>query len=174
MVRTAAALTVAALALVGCSSDHSDAVSDAGPDVAFAQMMIPHHEQAVVMSDFALSISENPQIVELAAQIKAEQDPEIALMKGFLERFGADSGGHEGHAMAGMLTDDQLAELESARGTEFDELFLTVMIAHHEGAIEMAEDVLAEGSDPEVLELAQQIITAQQAEIAEMNELLAQ
>jgi uncharacterized protein (DUF305 family) len=174
MVRIAAALSVAAIALVGCSSDHSDAVSNAGPDVAFAQMMIPHHEQAIVMSNFALSISENPEILALAAAIKAEQDPEIAQMNGFLERFGADSGGHEGHTMAGMLTDDQLAELESARGPEFDRLFLTGMIAHHEGAIEMAEDVLAEGSDPEVLELAQQIITAQQAEIAEMNGLLTQ
>jgi uncharacterized protein (DUF305 family) len=82
-------------------------------------------------------------------------------------------GGHDGHTMAGMLTDKELEALQAARGSGFDELFLMGMIAHHEGAIDMANDVLAAGSDPEVRALAETIIVGQQAEIALMQKLLA-
>lgn len=182
LTRTAAAAAIFGLILTGCSSDHSmdgddmAAISEmSGPmaDIAFAQMMIPHHEQAIVMSDYALRNTTNPQILELAGEISAAQDPEIAQMTAMLERFGADMGGHEGHVMAGMLTDDELAALDAARGPQFDVLFLEAMIAHHVGAIDMAEDVLASGSDPEVRALAEEIISAQQAEIDAMTMLLA-
>lgn len=152
----------------------ASAMSGTMADIAFAQMMIPHHEQAIVMSQFALANTDNPEILELAGEISAAQGPEIEQMTAILNRFDADMGGHEGHVMAGMLTDDELAELEAARGPEFDVLFLQAMIAHHEGAVDMAEDVLASGSDPEVRALAEAIIATQQSEIAYMTELLAQ
>ncbi len=150
-------------------------------DAMFAQMMIPHHEQAIEMSDIALDPARDasPEVTALATQIKAAQDPEIAQMRAWLDEWGvpemmageamADHGGHGG--MEGMLTDEQLQALRDAKGADFDRLFVDGMIAHHEGAIAMAEDVKANGDDPRVQELADAIITGQQAEIDEMRAL---
>jgi len=189
---TIAALSVVGVLLAGCSSDSMDmddsqdtagmAADSQTPgtmaDITFAQMMIPHHEQAVVMSGFALTNTDNPQILALAQEIMDAQGPEIAQMNAILERINVDMvahdmGAHGGDAMAGMLTEDDMAALQSASGSEFDQLFLTGMIAHHVGAIDMAKLVLASGSDPEVRTLAEAIIAAQQTEIDAMQGLLA-
>jgi uncharacterized protein (DUF305 family) len=188
MIRSLAAISVLGLLLTGCSTDHSMDMGDAGDtpnssmadqsssemaDIAFAQMMIPHHEQAVVMSESALTNTENPQVLALAQEILDAQGPEIEQMNSILERFDADMGGHAGHTMAGMMTDQELEALQVAQGPEFDTLFLMAMIAHHEGAIEMANDVLTAGSDPEIRALAEAIIAGQQNEISVMEKLLA-
>jgi len=148
-------------------------------DVMFAQMMIPHHEQAVEMSTLAETRASDPFIKQLAADIKAAQQPEIEQMAGWLEEWGAPrmSGmdamsAHGQHGMAGILTDEQMAELEAASGSEFDRLYAEGMIEHHKGAIQMAEAV-QDSSDPRVAELADAIITAQEREIALMEEFLA-
>lgn len=152
-------------------------------DVTFTRDMIPHHEQAVVMSDLVPSQSENPQVVALAAQIKQAQAPEITTMKGFLTTFGeplesGHSGGHGGgggsHSGSGMASDEDLEALKSASGAEFDRLFLTQMTAHHVGAVEMAKTELSKGEHPPSKDLAQQIITSQEKEISEMKVLLAE
>jgi uncharacterized protein (DUF305 family) len=181
---SAAALSVGLLA--GCGSDPQN---DA--DVAFAQMMVPHHEQAVTMSDLALDPARgaSPEVQALAEQIGSAQHDEIAQMQAWLEEWGVHGGsGHAGHEsghgsghgsehggeqqMDGMLSDDQLAQLEDATGPEFDELWLTSMIEHHEGAVTTAETVVADGKDPDVRELAEQIVEVQRTEITAMEALL--
>ena len=149
-------------------------------DVMFAQMMIPHHEQAVVMSDYALENTSNPEVLALAEQIKAAQQPEIEQMTSWLEEWGVPvmsgmdaMGAHGGHGMSGMLTDEQLDELANATDADFDALYLAYMIDHHEGAIDMAEDV-ADSQDPRVAALAAAIVEAQRAEILEMQRLLGE
>ncbi|MFD6093807.1 DUF305 domain-containing protein [Oerskovia sp. NPDC060338] len=144
-------------------------------DVMFAQMMIPHHEQALVMSRIVLGTDGvDPAVVDLATRIEGAQAPEIERMNGFLEEWGAEaSGDHSGHSMDGMLTDEEIQALEDADAATVSRLFLEGMIAHHQGAVDMAETELADGENPEARELAQAIIDAQEAEIAEMQELLA-
>lgn len=134
----------------------------------FAAMMVPHHEQAIEMAELALSNSSNQKIIELAQEIKAAQAPEIELLSSWA---GSMLGVHDGHQMAGMLNDDELKKLAAASGAEFDRLFLTGMIKHHQGAIEMAQDVLT-SINAEVVELAKSIIDTQQAEIVLMQQLL--
>ena len=133
----------------------------------FAEMMIPHHQQAIEMSDLALKNSTNPEILALAQEIKDAQAPEIEQMKS----WGASSMAHMGHMMDGMLSDEEMSELAAARGGEFDRLFLEGMIKHHEGAIDMA-DLVIDSKNAEVAALANSIIEAQRAEIATMKELL--
>ena len=152
------------------------AMSDADPDdVMFSVMMIPHHGQAVEMSTLAETRSTDPEVLALAAQIKAAQAPEIELMQSWNKEWGvSDMGGmHEGHSMGGMLNGTQMIELENSKGTEFDKLFLTGMIAHHIGAVDMANDVIKNGSDERVIELANAIVKSQTVEIELMRELLA-
>jgi uncharacterized protein (DUF305 family) len=142
-------------------------------DVTFAQGMIPHHQQAVEMADLADGRAESPEVIDLAERIKAAQDPEIEQMQGWLEDWGQEmpeAMDHEG--MSGMMSEDDMTALEGASGAEFDEMFLTMMIEHHEGAIEQAETELDEGQNAEAVELAQTIIDAQQAEIEEMQGIL--
>ena len=152
--------------------DHSNAA-----DVMFAQMMIPHHEQAVEMSTLAETRASDPQIVALAAQIGSAQQPEIEQMTGWLQAWGSsvmdqDQAMAMGHGMQGILSDVQLAELKAATGSEFDRLFATCMIAHHEGAIEMAKQV-ENSANSEVAALANQIITSQTVEIEQLKAFLA-
>ncbi|MCU1631578.1 MAG: hypothetical protein JWM61_230 [Micrococcaceae bacterium] len=163
------------------SEEHNDA------DVMFAQMMIPHHKQAVKMSDMMLSKDGiSPEITDLATKIKDAQGPEIETMTGWLEAWGEPmepEGGSEGHemgdmgsdsdSMEGMMSEDQMSDLESAESTEASRMFLESMTAHHEGAIGMAQTEINDGENPEAIELAETIVATQQAEIDEMEELLA-
>jgi len=170
----------AVTALAACSNHATSPEPTGGAlaaDAMFAQMMIPHHEQAVVMADLAPTRSQNPQILELAAEIKVAQQPEIDQMAAWLAewnvaRLGADEAmaSHGSHGMAGMLTDEQLAELEASSGVDFDRLFAQLMIEHHQGAIDMATEVV-ESSDSRVAKLAQQIISTQEAEIEQLQPL---
>lgn len=154
-------------------------------DVAFAQGMIPHHEQAVEMSDMALQKkSASAQVRSLATQIKAAQDPEIATMRGWLTAWGAPTaapsrdhgtadGGHDGHGgHGGMMSAQDMTALAKAEGADFDRMWITMMIEHHEGAVTMSEQVLTTTRDPQVAALARAIITGQKAEIATMRDLL--
>ena len=148
-------------------------------DVEFAQGMIAHHEQAIEMAEIALdpAVGASAEVVDLATRIQAAQDPEVALMTGWLDAAGESvtmdtSDGHDMSSMPGMMTADQMDEMAAMTGAEFDQMWLTMMIAHHEGAVSQSETVKADGSNADVLLLADQIIAAQQAEINEMKALL--
>lgn len=198
MTLLAAAPMVLVLALVGCGAvgdrvgmpgmDHGRDDQSRMPsaevsgdfnqaDAMFAMMMIPHHEQAVEMSDLILAKPGVPQEVsDLAEQIKAAQAPEIELMRSWLEDWGMDmpgAGGGMGHG-DGMMSDDDMAQLEAADGAVAWRLFLEQMIEHHEGAIDMAQSELERGVNEDALELAERIIQTQTAEIATMERLLAE
>ncbi|MEV0630922.1 DUF305 domain-containing protein [Nonomuraea wenchangensis] len=142
-------------------------------DVMFAQMMIPHHEQAVEMAELAPERAADPEIKELAAKIKAAQDPEIQTMKGWLTEWGkpAPEGGM-GHDMPGVMSEEDMTKLKAAKGAEFDKLFAQQMVAHHNGAIEMARTEQSSGSNPEAKELAKTIETTQQVEVEQLQKIL--
>lgn len=173
---TLAILPLLVLAACGGSSDHNDA------DVEFAQQMIPHHQQAVMMADLVPGADSSPEVAELAAQIKAAQAPEITLMRGWLKDWDealmdhgdmTDMGDMDGMEMGdGMLSGSAMRALAKATGAEFDRLWLTGMIGHHEGAITMAETELVDGKDAAVKKLARAIISAQEKEITTMKGLL--
>ena len=169
--------TLPALALVvlaGCGS--SDEGAEFAPaDVEFARQMIPHHAQAVEMAGMLPSDGVSAELTELATAIAGAQQPEIDQLTAMLDRWGYEppplEGGHA-HDMAGMLTDDDLAALDAATGAAFERMWLTMMIEHHEGAVEMARTQLDDGVDPEARELAEEIVDAQEAEITRMEQLL--
>jgi len=140
-------------------------------ELMFAQMMIPHHSQAVIMSELALANTNNPEILSLATAIRDAQAPEIAQMQSWLEQSDY-SGTHAGHMdMGGMLSDEELAQLSTAKGSAFDRLFLKGMIAHHEGAIDMLS-MIKNSTNSEVKKLSADILTSQSAEIEAMKALL--
>jgi len=143
-----------------------------GNEAMFLQMMIPHHQQAIVISDLAIAISKNEDILKLANQIKGAQAPEIARMKSWLKAAGLGEGpGHSMHAMAGMLSDSELQQLESSTGKEFDRQFLSGMIAHHEGAVAMV-GMIENSSDSKLRDFGKQISRSQTDEIEVMKQLL--
>lgn len=161
-------------------------------DVAFAQGMIPHHAQAMEMSRLAPGRAQSEQVKELARQIEAAQGPEIDTLTGWLRSWGVEvpHGGMSGMdhgsmpdegmsgmdhgGMRGMMTPEDMQQLQQTEGGEFDRVFLTMMIEHHEGAVEMARTELEQGQFPDAKKMAQQIIDTQQAEIDTMRELLHQ
>ena len=140
-------------------------------EIMFAAMMVPHHEQAVTMSKLALTNTSNPAILDLAKRIKAAQEPEIVQMYTWFDG-GYSMMGHDGHEMGGMLSEEELAKLETLKDKEFDQMFLTSMIKHHEGAIEMTQ-MIVNSDNTEVKTLANNIIKSQTKEIQEMKDLLA-
>ncbi len=147
-------------------------------DSMFATMMIPHHQQAVEMSDMILGKTGiDPRVRDLAQQIKDAQAPEIEQMQSWLTAWGvdADSGmnGMEG-MHDGMMSQGDMTALDAADGADASRLFLEQMIVHHQGAIDMAQTEIADGKNPDALALAQAIVKAQTAEIASMQELLTQ
>jgi uncharacterized protein (DUF305 family) len=198
----AAAATVALIA--GCSDDDSGSghsmdsmdsmsmTSSAAPsassgthnnaDVMWVQMMIPHHQQAVEMAALAEGRTENAELLALAGQIKAAQDPEIVQMTGWLTEWGvptmaadmshADMG--HGDGGDGMMTAEQMTQLEQSSGADFDRAWLEMMIAHHQGAVESSSAILTDGQSEQVQELAEKIIAGQQAEITQMKSMLGQ
>ncbi|GAA2571227.1 DUF305 domain-containing protein [Pseudonocardia hydrocarbonoxydans] len=205
-IRLLAGIAAAGLILTGCAAGADTSAGTAAPggssssaaqgeqndaDVAFVQGMIPHHRQAVEMADLVAGRSQNAQVIDLAARIGGGQQPEIDMMIGWLEEWGAevpaeggdmggmdmggDMGGMDmGGGMGGMMTPEQMQQLQGASGPAFDRMFLEMMIEHHRGAVEMAQTELQDGADPEALALAQKIIDTQQAEITEMDTLLQQ
>lgn len=156
------------------SADHNDA------DIMFAQMMIPHHQQAVEMSEMLLAKEGIPaQVVEFAQGVIDAQGPEIDRMNAMLEAWDqqpvTDSGGMD-HGkmggMSGMMSQEDMIALEEAQGTEAARLYLEQMTAHHEGAVDMARDEVADGQNPHAITLAEQVISDQEAEIAQMKQML--
>lgn len=174
---------VAALTVAGCGNDTDSAASGGGQfndaDVAFAQSMIPHHEQAVEMAEMAQGRASDAAVKQLADTIEAAQGPEIDTMTGWLEDWGHEApssdsmdGMDSGGDMSGMMSDADMASLGTATGATFDQAFLEMMIEHHAGAIEMAKTEQQEGKNAEATALAEQIEADQVAEIAEMKDLL--
>ena len=153
-------------------------------DVAFMQMMVPHHAQAIVMSELAEKHARSDRVRDLAARIRAAQGPEILMMAAWLEERDMavptaaedpsewDHSEHGHNGMAGMLTEAQMDELARARGAAFDRLFLHSMVQHHHGAIDMADDVAVDGIDIMVSEVAADVALTQTAEIDRMKEML--
>ncbi|GIJ27396.1 lipoprotein [Micromonospora qiuiae] len=144
-------------------------------DVRFVTMMIPHHEQALVMARLVADRGENPQLKSIAERILAAQGPEIKFLEVWLADRGLDrdSGGDHRHTMSGMQSAEALNRLTAARGVEFDRMFVAMMTDHHQGAIEMADEVLALGTDGIVNEMASSVVVEQAVEINRMREALA-
>jgi len=145
-------------------------------DFTYARMMIEHHTQALEMTELAPARAESAELKRLAERITAAQQPEISAMEGWLKTNGGEkedtSGEHQHEAMPGMATEAQLKKLRAAKGKAFDELFLTLMITHHEGAITMATDVKAQGNNIQVEEMADDVIAQQTTEINRMRDML--
>lgn len=190
--------TAGALVLAGCSSSGGDSAAGStssatasvtgtpasGPhnaaDVSFATDMIPHHAQAVEMADMALKQASSTEVKTLATQIKSAQDPEIATMSGWLAGWGEDvpsssmSMGSMDHSMGsgtGMMSDADMTSLGAASGAAFDKMWVSMMIEHHTGALDMAKTELSDGQNPDAQKLAQSIVASQTAEIATMKQL---
>ncbi|MCC7054974.1 MAG: DUF305 domain-containing protein [Gemmatimonadaceae bacterium] len=147
-------------------------------DVRFMQGMIAHHAQAVVMSQMATARGATPRVLKLAQKIDLAQAGEIVLMQGWLREYGQfvpDTSSWRGMTMPGMLTTEQLAQLDASRGAEFDRLFLTFMIRHHEGALTMVADLLRTpraGQEVDINVFANDVETTQTAEIGLMRQML--
>ena len=155
------------------ASSHGKTLSNLNSnDIMFAQMMIPHHQQAIEMSKYALKNSSNKEIKVLATAISSAQGKEIAQMKYWLRatKSPATMGHHMD--MNGMISDKQMKELSALKGSKFDKAFLSAMIEHHQGALEMVE-LLNSTKNAEAKKLAKEIIRVQKAEISSMKKLLA-
>ncbi|TLQ48644.1 DUF305 domain-containing protein [Streptomyces marianii] len=143
-------------------------------DVTYVRMMIVHHAQALEMTALVPERAGGTPVKRLADRIRAAQEPEIGAMRGWLTAHGKDGaadghGAHDHGAMPGMATEEQLARLRAAEGRAFDELFLKLMITHHQGALTMGATVLSEGSNVQVEEMANDVIAQQTAEINRMR-----
>lgn len=190
-----ATIVAAMLALAGCSTgtdggsmpgmDHSGPTASSmeatvaggehnSADTMFAQMMIPHHVQAVEMSDIMLAKTDlDAKITALATDIKAAQGPEITKMTTWLGAWGEPTTMSGSMSMNGMMSAADLDKLKAAQGNEASKLFLTQMIAHHEGAVEMAQSEVTGGKNAVAVALAKSIVASQETEIKDMKALLA-
>ncbi|MCY0930220.1 DUF305 domain-containing protein [Streptomyces sp. H27-H1] len=196
--RRASAVTaaaIAALVLAACGSSDTGTSSSGkttppasasastgahnAADVSFATQMIQHHRQAIAMADLAGTRAAGSDVKTLATKIKNAQDPEITTMSGWLKTWGEkvpDNMGGMDHGnaspMPGMMTTQQMDDLKNASGKAFDTAFLTMMVGHHQGAIEMAKTEQSKGAYGPAKTLADDVITAQSAEITQMNKML--
>jgi uncharacterized protein (DUF305 family) len=149
-------------------------------DVEFMQGMIAHHAQAIYMSRMAEAHGANPRVRKLANKIDQSQVAEIRIMQDWLRRNGQtapDTSSWRTMTMTGMLTDEQLKSLDAAHGVAFDRAFLTLMIQHHDGALQMVKDLFASpraGQEVDVNVFANDVVTVQTAEIGAMRHLLSQ
>lgn len=160
------------------AGEHQQKVPVNDADVDYVTRMIPHHQQAVILTGLVPERAADEQVKALAGRISSTQDAEITMMNVWLTDHGkapvgaygqAGGHGHEAHAMPGMATQEQIDALAAAHGPEFDRMFLDLMIAHHEGALTMAGEVLADGVDVRAQEMAQDVVTGQTAEIERMK-----
>ncbi len=187
MVATLVAAAAATLSACSSSDDSSASADFNDADVTFAQDMIPHHRQATEMAALAKTRTDTTAVLDLASAIQAAQGPEIDTMTGWLKSWGKDvpaegdsmggmdhssMSGDDASSMPGMMSDDQLTELKAASGTAFDQMFLTMMLEHHEGAVEMAKTEQSDGKNADAKALAATIEKDQTAEIAQMRDLL--
>ncbi|TDO10323.1 uncharacterized protein (DUF305 family) [Mycobacterium sp. BK086] len=185
---TAALATAVVVSSCSKSEDHSEhdhpatttsstVAAHNADDVMFAQMMIPHHQQAVDLAAIAAVHTTNQAVRALAGKISTEQQPEINAMKALLLQWDVDPnampehGGH-GAGMQGMVDDATMTRLKSLNGPQFDTLWLQAMIGHHQGAIEMAKAEIANGQSADMTAMAKTMIAAQQAEIDQMKQML--
>jgi uncharacterized protein (DUF305 family) len=172
------------MALAGCSKDASKGMDHEGhssmasgelssDDIMFLQMMIPHHQQAIDMSDLALTKSADSELLALAKDIRDEQAAEIVKMKAWLDgaKAGMDPGHSMGHDMGGMLSDSELAALKAATGKSFDLLWLKGMTGHHDGAIDMAA-MIEDADNDEIKSFGQAIVTSQSAQNKQMAAMI--
>lgn len=173
----------AATAAPGSSSPSAKgAFNDA--DVTFAQMMIPHHQQAIEMAELSGSRASDTQIKELSAAIEQAQGPEINTLRGWLKGWGKPASpsmehsmpgmdhGAGGSGMSGIMSDKEMAELKAAKGTDYDKKFARLMTAHHNGAISMAEKEQKDGRNASAKKLAGDIIKGQTAEVDTFRKIL--
>lgn len=159
----------------------TDPITFNDADTEFAQMMTIHHEGALEMASFAAAEASTEEVRALAERIEDAQQPEIDLMTSWLQRWDQDmpdaaehgAMDHGGMDMGGLSQEEAMEELRGLSGTDLDRRFLELMIEHHRGAVEMSEMQQADGENPEAVELAGRIIDDQQAEITEMERLLA-
>jgi len=180
---TSASATAAATTTAPAGQEHNDA------DVMFAQHMIPHHQQAIEMSDMLLAKQGiDPRVTELANQIKGAQGPEIEQMQRWLDEWGnpqmppmpsgdMDMPGHgDMPGMSGgmgMMSEEDMTALRNAQGVDASKLFLTQMIEHHQGAITMAQNEIRDGQYQPAVAMSRSIVDSQQQEINTMNGILA-
>lgn len=152
--------------------DAIDADVDNDADLTFLQGMIPHHEEAVDMARLVPDRTDRPELNQLAENVISSQQAEIDQMEQMLTEAGAerDDAGNGGHGdMPGMMGAEELERLASLDGIDFDLAFIDMMIAHHEGAITSAEQVIDGGANPQARQLAEGVVAEQEAEIAQMT-----
>jgi uncharacterized protein (DUF305 family) len=187
-ITTAGLAIAAALALTGCATSDTAATPDTSSsasagsstgaqtndaDVTFVQMMSPHHEQAIEMSDSLLEKTGiRPEVTALATEIKEAQVPEIEQLNAWADQWGVEEMSGMGHDMDGMMSDSDMQELDAAEGTDAEQLFLNQMIEHHTGAIEMAQTEIDDGQNPDAIAMAEDIVRTQEDEISRMRTLL--
>jgi uncharacterized protein (DUF305 family) len=176
---------VATLTLAGCADTAGNTSSDSSSssesavfndqDVMFAQMMLPHHEQAVEMSDMfiAKGDSVDSDVLALAETIKDEQGPEIDQLTTRLDDWGQDTSASMDHSMDGMMSESDMTALDDAEGAEASRLFLEQMTEHHKGAVDMAQQEVDGGENPDAVEMAKNIVETQTAQIDQMDALLS-
>jgi uncharacterized protein (DUF305 family) len=182
---TSATAIVATLTLAGCADTAGNTSSDSSSssesavfndqDVMFAQMMLPHHEQAVEMSDMfiAKGDSVDSDVLALAETIKDEQGPEIDQLTTWLDDWGQDTSASMDHSMDGMMSESDMTALDDAEGAEASRLFLEQMTEHHKGAVDMAQQEVDGGENPDAVEMAKNIVETQTAQIDQMDALLS-
>ncbi len=176
--------TAAAIPACGGTAEHGTHVSSTAAagqqdpqhndnDITFAENMIPHHQQAIDLAALVPDRSSNPAVIKMAAAIAAQQEPEVNALRAMLVQWQVNSTGNSHHAMGqGMVDDATMARLKTLKGAEFDTLWLQSMIAHHQGAIEMAKAEITQGQDPDMIAMANNIVVVQQDEIGQLKQIL--
>ncbi|MDP9736108.1 DUF305 domain-containing protein [Curtobacterium sp. 260] len=191
----AAALTLG-LTLASCSAGSSSSDADSSSsssststasasasahsdqDVMFAQMMLPHHKQAVEMSDMLLAKGSGVDtgVTDLAKQIKAEQSPEIKQLTSWLKSWGEPTeSGHlgMGHSMSGMMSDSDMSDLDKSSAKNAGQLYLEQLVQHHEGAVDMAKTEVTKGANIDAVRMAKSIVSGQTEQITQMKDMLS-
>jgi uncharacterized protein (DUF305 family) len=158
---------------MGHGSSSSSNSNYTGADIMFLQMMIPHHQQAIDISNLAMKSSQDAELIELAKIIARDQAAEIKQMKAWLTDAGASEDmGHSMDGMGGMLNDDELAALSAATGKEFDVLWLKGMTEHHDGAIHMTQ-MIEDAQNADIKAFGTKVIKDQSEQIDQMKKMLA-
>jgi uncharacterized protein (DUF305 family) len=174
-------VALASVVFAACGDDGGSSTASAAgefndADVTFTQGMIPHHEQAIEMSELALDpkAAASVKTKDVATRIKQAQDPEITTMRGWLRAWRKSEMADymAGHDMAGMMSTAEMTALAKLTGTQFDRSWAEMMIKHHQGAIEMANTVKKSGKNADVRKVADQIAAAQTAEITELQSMI--